>query len=67
MTQQRKGLTMTEKYRTEKLDEARRELAAAQDRLAACKVWGERKRDAAEQVEFWGNKVAFLNAVRADA
>jgi hypothetical protein len=57
---------MTETYRTEKLAEARRELESAKSRLDACKAWNERKRDAAEVVEFCGNKVAFLNAVRGD-
>lgn len=57
---------MTETYRSEKLAEARRELAAAKSRLEACKTWNERKRDASEAVEFWGNKVAFLSAVRGD-
>lgn len=58
---------MTETYRTTELDNARKELATARQRMDAQTEWNARKREAAEQVEFWGNKVAFLNAVRGEA
>jgi hypothetical protein len=55
---------VTEQYRQAELAKARKELEAAQTKLAGCKTWNETKRDAAEEVEFWGDKVAFLANVR---
>lgn len=51
---------MNADYRERELQNARKELEAARENLAGLKVWNGRKRNAAEQVEFWGNKVAFL-------
>jgi hypothetical protein len=50
---------MTDAYRQEQLETARRESAAARDRYNTAKTKGA-KRDAAEDLEFWSNKVAFL-------
>jgi Skp family chaperone for outer membrane proteins len=55
---------MTEQYRQTELAKARKELEAAQAKLSGLKTWNDDKRDAAEEVEFWGNKVAFLANVR---
>lgn len=51
---------MTETYRTQALAEATREAAAARARWEAAKP-GKAKRTAAEELEFWTNKKAFLS------
>jgi pyridoxine/pyridoxamine 5'-phosphate oxidase len=60
---------MTETYRTTKLSEARKELAAARREMDDIKkrpeFFGDR-RECASQIEFWGNRVAFLSAVKAE-
>lgn len=55
---------MTETCRQAELSNARKELDASRVKMDSIKTWGSKKRDAAEQVEFWGNKVAFLAKVR---
>lgn len=48
--------------RTEQLAEAIANQTAARERYDACPTWNKTKRDAADDLEFWGNKVAFLDA-----
>lgn len=55
---------MTEAYRTQQLANAKQELASATVRMNSIKVWGKKKREASEDVEFWGSKVAFLENVK---
>lgn len=52
-------------YRAEKLEEARRELSTAREALATAATTRAR-RDAAEDVEFWGNRAAYLEHVRTE-
>lgn len=47
---------------TQQLAEAIANQAEARQRFDACLTWNKTKRDAAEDLEFWGNKVAFLDA-----
>ncbi len=57
---------MTEAYRTAELTNARKELETARSEMNRLKAkgWNSKARDAAEQVEVWGNKVAFLTCVK---
>lgn len=55
---------MRNEHRTETLTEALAELAEARVRYNAIGTWNTRKRDAAEDVEFWSNRVAFLEHAR---
>lgn len=48
---------------TEQLETARREYAAARASYDEQGKWNSRKRAASEALEFWGNKLAFLEAV----
>jgi hypothetical protein len=54
---------MTETYRNEELAKARTEEKAARDRYQTAKTTKAR-RQAAEELEFWSNKTAFLANVR---
>lgn len=59
---------MTETYRTTELQNAKRELAAARQKFDALRArgWSNKAADVANAVEFWGNKVAFLDAVKGE-
>lgn len=59
---------MTETYRQTELTNARGEMdkARAAYEKAKSRGWSAKARDAAETLEFWGNKVAFLSHVKAD-
>ncbi len=46
--------------RTEQLTEATTKRDEARTRLDGMTVWNTAKRDAAEDLEFWSNKVAFV-------
>jgi hypothetical protein len=50
---------MTPEYRATTLENARHEYQAARERWNTAKT-RKAKRDADEDLEFWGNKVAFL-------
>lgn len=43
---------------------AKAELRRFQDAYHAIKPWTNEKRRLAEEIEFWSNKVAFLNGVK---
>lgn len=47
---------------TQQLAEAIAKQTEARQRFDACPTWSKTKRDAADDLEFWGNKVAFLDA-----
>lgn len=51
---------MTETYRTQELEHARKEADAARAHYEIAKTAGE-KRARAEDLEFWTNKTAFLS------
>lgn len=55
---------MNADYRNTELTNARKQLDAAQKRFKGMVRWTEAKRELAEQIEFWGNKVAFLSHAR---
>lgn len=48
--------------KTEQLTEATAKRDEARTRYEACKTWNATKQDAADELEFWSNKVAFLDA-----
>lgn len=56
---------MTETTRIEDLKAAREQLAVYEHAMHTAKTVS-KKLKAADQVEFWGNKVSFLGAVRGD-
>ncbi len=52
---------MSETYRTTELANAKNEQAKARTAYESQPKFNKAKREAAEQLEFWGNKVAFLS------
>lgn len=56
---------MTAEYAMQEATNATRELLAARERLAAAKT-KKAQRAAYSDIEFWGNKIAFLTHVRLD-
>ena len=61
ITQTRK-ITMNARYLESELESARTESANARDTFHAIKGWNRKKEMAAEMVEFWSNRVAFLDS-----
>jgi hypothetical protein len=57
---------MTQEYRDEQLANARKKLEAARVRVAAART-NKARREAYEDVEFWGNKVAFFGCLAPEA
>jgi hypothetical protein len=53
---------MTKEYAQKTYTEAKQNWEVARAKYESIKTWGNKKRDAAEEVEFWSNKMAFLQS-----
>ena len=51
---------MTNEYRNQQIENARKEYAAARAAYDSQAKWNAKKQAASENLEFWGNKLAFL-------
>lgn len=56
---------MNTEYRAAELEKARAEYAKARHACDSQPAFNGKKRAAAEQLEFWGNRVSFLSCLKA--